>query len=250
MTQTRLRQLTGILFITGAVLINVPYTLLIMNFEYPDILREPAGDILTQFHAGGTSLIFTWLAFAWIGIPIILAILIYPRAVGVKRLRLAGHRHSHRRHRLVWCKSLDLLRWVFVVPVLANIYVDPTASAAAREAAVIAFQTIHQYGGVIFGEHLGQLFSIAWTLTLCAAAWQLRLFSRWLAGFGVVSALIYLLAQTELFATVIPGFPVVAEAGLVGSILWILWIIGVGFSLLRPQPETAVSTQLSTAHLS
>jgi hypothetical protein len=249
MTNSRLRQFTGILFIAGAVFINVPYTLLIMNFNYPDILREPAGDILTQFHAGGTSLIFTWLAFAWIGIPIIVGILIYPRAVGVKNAALldiatvtgvtAG---------LV--QMIGLLRWVFVVPVLANIYIDPAASEAAQEAAVIAFQTIHQYGGVIFGEHLGQLFSITWTLTLCAAAWQLRLFPRWLAGFGVVSALVYLLTQTELFATVIPGFPVVAGAGLVGSLLWILWIIGVGVSLLRPQAKTAVSTPLSTVHLS
>jgi hypothetical protein len=249
MTQSRLRQLTGILFITGAVLINVPYSLLIMNFNYPAILREPAGDILTQFHAGDTSLIFTWLAFAWISVPLLFGILIYPRAVGVKDSALLDVATATGVIAFL-VQAIGLLRWVFVVPVLANIYVDPAASETAKEAAIIAFQTIHQYGGVIFGEHLGQLFSIAWTLTLCAAAWQLRLFPRWLAGFGVVSALIYLLAQTELFATVIPGFPVVAEAGLVGSLLWILWIIGVGVSLLRKQEETAVSTQLSTAQLS
>ena len=32
------RRLTGILFIVGAVLVNIPYTLLIMSFDYPDIL--------------------------------------------------------------------------------------------------------------------------------------------------------------------------------------------------------------------
>jgi hypothetical protein len=37
-------------------LINIPYTLLIMNFEYPDILRKPPGYILSQFQAGGPSL--------------------------------------------------------------------------------------------------------------------------------------------------------------------------------------------------
>ena len=47
------RRLTGALFVIGAVLVNIPYTLLIMNFEYPDILREPTGYILTKFQEGG-----------------------------------------------------------------------------------------------------------------------------------------------------------------------------------------------------
>jgi len=52
----------------GAVLVNIPYTLLIMNFDYPDILRESTGHILTRYQEGGTGLIFTWLAFAWVGL--------------------------------------------------------------------------------------------------------------------------------------------------------------------------------------
>ena len=43
------RQLTGIFFILGAVLVNIPYILLIVNFDYPDILRAPVDQILTQF---------------------------------------------------------------------------------------------------------------------------------------------------------------------------------------------------------
>lgn len=66
------QRLTGTLFIIGAVLVNVPYTLLIMNFDYPDILREPTGYILTRFQQGGAGLIFTWFTFAWVGIPLLL----------------------------------------------------------------------------------------------------------------------------------------------------------------------------------
>ena len=47
MSENKLRKLTGIFFIVGAILVNIPYTLLIMNFDYPDILRQPAGEILT-----------------------------------------------------------------------------------------------------------------------------------------------------------------------------------------------------------
>ena len=41
MSQNNFRKLTGLFFIVGAMLVNIPYTLLIMNFDYPDVLRLP-----------------------------------------------------------------------------------------------------------------------------------------------------------------------------------------------------------------
>jgi hypothetical protein len=46
--------------------------------------------------------------------------------------------------------------------VLANNFVT-AVSEATKESNKVAFQTIHQFGGVLLGEHLGQLFTIAWT---------------------------------------------------------------------------------------
>jgi hypothetical protein len=43
---------------------------------------------------------------------------------------------------------IGLLRWTFVVPVLASAFVN-APDEATRAASVIAFQTIHQFGGVI-----------------------------------------------------------------------------------------------------
>ena len=47
------QRLAGILLIVGAVLIYIPYTMLSMSFDYPDILREPTGAILTRYQEGG-----------------------------------------------------------------------------------------------------------------------------------------------------------------------------------------------------
>ena len=235
----RLRQLTGLLFIAGAILVNIPYALLIMNFNYPDILRETAVDILTQFHAGGAGLIFTWLAFAWAGMPLFFGIILFRKAVAGEQSALLDVATAVGIIAFL-VQVIGLLRWVFVVPLLAQIIVDPASSEMARQAAVVSFQTIHQYGGMVMGEHMGQLFSITWTILLSLAAWRQGYFPRWLAGYGIASALVYLLAQTELFATVLPDFPIVPEAGLIGSVMWLLWIIGVGISLLWPKSATAV----------
>jgi len=232
MQLNQLQKLTGILFIAGAILINIPYTLLIMNFDYPDILREPTGAILTQFQAGGNSLIFTWLAFAWTGLPLLFAIIFLQKVMErsdtpyLKAATIAGIIGG-------LTQMVGLLRWVFVVPILARAYTDPATSEATQEAIVIGFQIIHQYGGVVLGEHLGQIFTIFWMLLVSVAMFKSELFKPWLAWFGIAASLIYALAQTELFATVIPDFPVVPKAGLIGSLLWLGWMIVTGIFLLR-----------------
>lgn len=66
-------KITGILLILGAVGVFIPYTILTMIFDYPDILRQDAGVILTKFHEGGSSLIFVWFTFAILGLPLLAA---------------------------------------------------------------------------------------------------------------------------------------------------------------------------------
>jgi hypothetical protein len=232
MTQHQFRKLVGWIFIAAPILINIPYTMLIMSFDYPDILRQPAGDVLTRFHEGGTGLILTWWAFAIVGLPLVFSI------VGL-------HRILHREDTpylptatvlgvtSAFAQMFGLLRWTFVVPVLANTYTDPASSQAAKDAATIVFQAVHQYGGVIIGEHIGQTFTIIWMLMVSLAMFKSPLFRPWLGWFGIVSSLIYLMAQLELFATVIPQTPVVSVAGLIGSLLWLVWLILVGVELVR-----------------
>jgi hypothetical protein len=240
------QRLTGILFIVGAVLVNIPYTLLIMNFDYPDILREPTGQVLTRFQAGGTGLIFTWLAFAWVGIPLLVAIVMLQKVLEREDtpylwsgtvLGIIG----------AIAQMIGLLRWPFVVPVLAKTYTDPSASATTKEAAVVVFQAIHQYGGVVLGEHIGQTFTILWIFIISLAMFKSSLFKPWLAWFGMLVAVIYLSAQTELLATVIPTFPVVPETGLIGSLLWLAWTIVLGLFLVRA-PKPGPGHSLATPH--
>ena len=97
------------------------------------------------------------------------------------------------------------------------------------------FKTIHQYGGVVLGEHLGQLFTIIWTILLSVVLDKLKLVPKWITWLAYISSVIYLLAQAELLATVIPDFPVWDLAGFIGSTLWLIWlvIIGVRFLNLR-----------------
>jgi len=223
----------GWLLVIGAIAVLIPYTVLTIIFEYPDILRQETGVILTKFHQGGRQLIGTWFAFAITGIPLIPAYI------------LLGHKLEGRDP---WVRvatqvgviglvvqMVGLLRWTFVVPVLADTFV--TSDAATKAAAIVGFKTIHQYGGVILGEHLGQLFTIAWTVMMSYSFGKLRFLPTWISLLGYGSSVIYLLAQAELFATVMPEFPVWDLAGFLGSTLWLVWLIAVGILLMKKKED-------------
>ena len=224
----------GLLLLTGAVGVLIPYTMLTIIFEYPDILRQETGTILTKFHNGGSRLIATWFAFAITGAALIPAYIFIGQKLE-NRSSLVRFATNIGVIGLI-VQMIGLLRWVFVVPVLSNTFVHAT-DEATKAAAVMAFKTIHQFAGVLMGEHLGQLFTIAWTVLMSISLFKLKLIPKWLSIFGIISSIIYLLAQAELFATVIPGFPVWDMAGFIGSTLWLMWlmILGVRFFKMNIQ---------------
>jgi len=238
MNSKQFRRITGLLFIVGALLVNIPYAMLITNFNYPDILREPAGAVLTQFHAGGAKLIFTWLAFAWVGLPLIFGTVMLKRVLEPEGHPLLETATTLGLISLVLA-VVGLTRWVFVVPALAQLYIDPNSSEAVRAAAVVTFQAVHQYGGVVIGEHISQFLTVLWMVLISRMMLRSAFFAAWQGWFGFGAALVYLLAQSELLATAMPGFPEVPAAGLVGSLLWLLWMIVLGVALLRAQPAAA-----------
>lgn len=241
MNTYQFRKATGLLFILGAILVNIPYALLISNFNYPDILREPAGEVLIQFQAGGARLIFTWLAFAWVGLPLIFGTVMLKRV-----LEPEGHPLLETATTLglvsLILAVVGLTRWVFVVPGLAQLYTDPNSSEAVRAAAIVAFQAVHQYGGVVIGEHISQFMTVLWMVLISSMMLRSKIFQAWQGWLGFGAALVYLLAQSELLATAIPGFPEVPAAGLIGSLLWLLWMIVMGVSLLRSRTESTLQS--------
>lgn len=240
MNAHQFRKVTGLLFIIGAILVNIPYALLITNFDYPDILREPAGTVLTQFQAGGPSLIFTWLAFAWVGLPLIFGTVMLKRVLEPEGHPLLETATTLGLVSLVLA-VVGLTRWVFVVPGLARLYTDPSSSEAMQASALVTFQAIHQYGGVVIGEHISQFMTVLWMALISSMMVRSAFFRAWQGWLGFVAALVYFLGQSELLATVIPGFPEVPAAGLIGSLLWLLWMIVLGVALLRYQPSVATA---------
>jgi Domain of unknown function (DUF4386) len=222
-------KIIGGLLIAGAIAVLIPYTFLTSIFEYPAILRQETAVILTKFHEGGSTLIWTWFAFAIAGTPLLPAYIMIGQKFETKTSLVRVATTIGVIGLVV--QMVGLLRWTFVVPVLANTFISAT-DEATKAAAIVSFKTIHQFGGVIFGENLGQLFTIAYTVMISVSFGKLNLFPKWVNWLGLISSGIYLMAQAELFATVIPDFPVWNMAGFIGSTLWLIWLIVLGIMFL------------------
>ena len=220
----------GILLITGAIALLIPYTMLTLHFDYPGILRQDTAAILTRFHEGGNGLIWTWFAFAMTGLPLLPAYILIGQQLENKATMVRVATNFGVIGLVV--QLIGLLRWTFVVPILAQTYVQAT-DEATKAATIVSFKTLHQLGGVLLGEHIGQLFTILWTVMITISFIKLKVMPAWVNGLGLVSAFIYLLAQAELFATVINNFPVWESAGFIGSTLWIVWLLVIGVMFLR-----------------
>jgi hypothetical protein len=220
----------GWFLIIGAVGVLIPYTTLTITFEYPDVLRKDTAEVLRRFNDGGSTLIWTWFTFALGGITLIPAYILLGQQLENKSplVRVATNFGVIG----LVVQMIGLLRWTFVVPVLARSFIE-TNDDTVKAAAITSFKTIHQFGGVVLGEHLGQLFTVVWTILISFVLDKLKVVPKWVTWLAYIASVIYLLGQAELLATVIPDFPVWDLAGLIGSTLWLVWLIIVGIRFLR-----------------
>jgi hypothetical protein len=232
--------LTATLLIAVPVLFMLFYGLLTMTFDYPGILREPAGEILRRFAAGGPSLVLLWYGFALTPALFIPAAILLRRAfptttplldLAVPLGVLAGI-----------VQVFGLIRWPFLVPELARTFLDPASGEATQAAALTVFGAFHQYAGVAIGEHLGYLFTGAWTLVIAGAMLTSPVFRPWLGWVGIVTALGILVGLLEP-----AGIALAGTINAVAYLAWSLWLVATGISLLRTRAEVACDLAPTTA---
>src|SRR5215203_4232328 len=229
------RRLTGVMLILTPIAFNLLFTLLSVIFEYPDILRQPAGYVLERFDAGGAGLVATWYGF------MLTAVLFVPLVVLVHRVLAGDGREAGAPFYLGLATAfgviagvmqfLGLARWPFLVPYLADSYTDPASSEATRESVAVVFEAFNRYAGVAVGEHLGYMFTGLWTALVAVAMFGSALpFRRWLGLLGMLSAAGVLVGTLEP-----AGFEAAANIVVVGYILWSIWLALFGVFLLLPR---------------
>jgi hypothetical protein len=229
-------RVTGLLLAAIAIGFAGAFSVLAATFDYPTILRESTDHILRRFAEGGQGLVATWYVLT------LSAVLIIPAAILLHRFLASGV--------TPWMpvatalgvlagvvQTLGLIRWVFVVPYLSDVYLNPTSTPSTREATTVVFQGFHRYAGGALGEHLGYMFVGSWVLLAALAMRRTRMFNRWFAYLGMVSAVGILIG---LLGPV--GFGIAVLINSVGFVLFAIWLLAIAARLLfaTPSKKTAV----------
>jgi hypothetical protein len=219
-------KLTGVLLIFTPILFMTAFTLLQVNFEYPDILRQPATVVMEKFMAGGSGLIANWYLMVISSILFIpISVMLHPylaredtpyMAVATTFGVTAGIE-----------QMLGFIRWTFLVPTLASTYLAPSASEATRAAIEVTFTAFNQYAGVGIGEHLGYIFTALWSILIALAMPKSKYFNTWIGRMGVMLAIGIMLGTLEP-----AGVPFVGLINAIAYSLWAVWIVILGVRLL------------------
>jgi len=222
----------GLLMIVVAIAFNAAFAMLAARFDYPDILREPTADVLAKFRAGGAPLVLLWWAFALTAMLMVPLVVLLAAAISdADRTLIAIATTVGVLAALV--QFLGLIRWPFLVPYLARTAADPDASPARREAVDIVFQAFNRYLGVAVGEHLGYLFTGAWTTLSGIALTQTTVAPNWLGVLGIVIGLLLTLCSLEFVGHHEPaGWKLAQRLTPITYIAWSLWLFATGIALL------------------
>ena len=229
---------TGILLIAVPLVFTAGFTGLQVSFDYPDILRHPAGEVLSRFAAAGADLHLYWYAM------MVAALAMIPAAIGLGLNLWQRDRHLAALSigagvlaGLV--QALGLLRWVMLVPGLAAGYTAPDATEAQRQLAVALFDAANRYLGMGVGEHLGYLFTAAWTVLIAALIVRQH---RNIAAAGALIALGVLAGMAEPF-----GAPLAGAINAISYTLWAVWTLVLGAVVLRGKRQTPAVQQAAGA---
>jgi hypothetical protein len=229
------RKVTAGLLILAAILANVGFTALGSVFNYPDVLDEPAGEVLSAFRDNQDAVTawFTVLAFS--------AALLAPIAIGVGRLSAA------RAMRIAVpigvtaavVQVIGLLRWPILVPGYASDAASADAGVAANGRD--AFTTASDILGTALGETVGYLLTATWTVLVIVALGR-RYAGRWFQLLGGVSAA---LVFVGVFSPL--DLPIIDTANFVGYVLWSVWLIAFAVVILVHERRPSASAGPASA---
>lgn len=234
-SNTTIYRITGILLLAQFAIFMVTLVVLGNAINWPASLGEPASvtlPLITEQRGAVTLGYFSYMVSAFLLLPI--SVLFYSIfreyataliSIGAVMGIVAGV-----------MKILGIVRWLVAMPIIAAIYLEPSASAATRDAAAMAFEAFNAYAGGV-GELLGvALFSGLWTSLVALAILRTGVLPRWTGWFGLIAAITVILPFAEVFGVEM-GTVVLVGTGVV----WQLWMIVTGAVLLFVRPSEYTS---------
>lgn len=224
----RAARIGGAALLLATLLFSAVFVWLQQHFGYPDVLDQPAAEVLPRLLALGDTGRAVWLVYG------LVPLLLLPTALGV---RAVGRQAAPLASRVALLMAVlaaatmmaGLLRWPSLHWQLALTSTD--AAPAAREAIAVLFDRANFWLGNLVGEFLGELFLNLFfasaAIAVSAAAGPDRPGWRWLRRAGLAASLLGFVA---LWRNVTGLVAPLAE---LNNLVLPLWMLVLSGALLR-----------------
>jgi Domain of unknown function (DUF4386) len=226
----------GGLLIAEALLSFAPLIVLGAAIGWPASLGNSAARQLQAIAAKPAEVAFGYSLY------LLYSILIAPLMIGVAHQALGGLNRPLAATVAAFAtlsalaRSIGILRWLTVMPMLASAYAG--ADAAGKAQIELTFSALHSYGGGV-GEILGVSLFMAAALGLAMfGALRLNSMPRWIVGIGMIAA-------AALFGLSLPALGVGVRVPVAAAVsLLSLWMLCAGgWCLLRKADSKTMQHQ-------
>jgi len=218
-------RLGGAMYIASSVGFMLVFAWLATKFGYPDVLDQPASDVLPRLLALGDTGRLVWILYA------LLPLVLIPAAVGASAaLRWNAARSEGAIQVAVLLQvvsalamTLGLGRWSTAQWVLAEAW--PLADAAQQATMSVLFDGLNSYLGNGIGEFVGELALYGSFAAFATALWDRR--ARWMAAFAMLTAVAGWIGMFRNMTTL------VQSAADVTNVLLPVFLIAFGVAVMR-----------------
>ena len=219
------------LLVVEALLLVVPVLVLGAIFDFPDILREPAGDVLTRFNENPGPIRTAYYFF------MLSSVVLIPIAVLLHQILTGGRSSALMNVATAFgvltgmAQVLGFIRWPILMPFLADTFADPQSSPATRDAVLVTYESFSRYSGMAVGEHLGWVFTALWLGLISVEILRHPTFPRWMGLVGIATAIAFLVNTLEQFQ--IGAEDAFGLLNIAVNLVYDLWLIALAVVLFK-----------------
>ncbi len=196
---TRIVYLTAALFLVlHIVLLFGGFTLLAIEFQFPDVLRLPTEERLALFRDNQPVIVATYWGLTMSGFTqvfaaVFLSLALRPYRGGLVTLVLIFGTITG------IGQAMGFGRWAILMPYLAERKADPTISEGAKEMIGLIEGSFNRYAGMLVGEHLSNISMGFWLFFTGLAVRKSGVLDARLGTMAVlVSPLLFVLAAEQM----------------------------------------------------
>jgi hypothetical protein len=238
MTTASFRKLTGFFFVITPLWLFLNSRVLGVVSGFPDIQFAGPDELLQRVHQSGTVGIIAWYIYIVPGILYIASIAMFQKVLEPERIPWFSVATSM--GVTAWAiQFFGLVRWIFVYPYLADLWLDGANDPQKREIVTVVFNVFNNYAGYALGQTIGIGLTAVWILLVGIAIKKSPLFKPWLGYVGIVVAIGEAIGNLGPLGSVIPGIDIKTLFNVSGFFWYIsyAWMAYLGIIMMRSRAD-------------